>query len=101
MIPSPQAAGPYRIKLSKQYRRDVRRLTHAGYDIRKLTVVVDRLAAGEPLDVRCRDHELNGPFAGVRECHIEPDWLLLYQHDHRHLLLLLIRTGSHARLFHE
>ena len=60
---------------------------------------VDRLAAQEPLDAKCRDHELSGDYSGFRECHIEPDWLLIYRVDDRELVLLLFRTGTHSDLF--
>lgn len=79
----------------------MRRLLKEGYDLRTLERIIDRLTAGETLGATYRDHELKGQFAGIRECHIAPDWLLLYQRDQGHLLLFLLRTGTHSRLFRE
>jgi len=67
----------------------------------KLERVIDALATGKRLEPKYHDHKLKGKLADIRECHIEPDWLLLYLHDHRQLVLLLIRTGTHSQLFHE
>ena len=60
-------------------------------------LVIQQLAQGEPLDAKFRDHKLIGNYVGTRECHIEPDWLLIYEdHDDE---LILIRTGTHSDLF--
>ena len=58
-----------------------------------------KLAAGEPLPEKNRDHQLSGDYAGCRECHITPDWLLIYEVDGDELILYLTRTGSHSDLF--
>ncbi len=60
---------------------------------------MDILAAGETLDAKYRDHALSGNFNGVRECHISPDWLLLYDINGTELALLLLRTGTHSDIF--
>ena len=61
--------------------------------------IVDRLARGETLPAKNRDHNLTGDYIGFRECHIQPDWLLIYRTDGDALLLFLMRTGTHADLF--
>ena len=63
----------------------------------KLAVVIDALAAGEPLAEGYRDHTLIGNYLGCRECHVSPDWLLIYQTTETELIL--VRTGSHGELF--
>jgi mRNA interferase YafQ len=68
-----------------------------GYEMQKLSVIIAALLKDEPLDPRCKDHPLKGNYAGTRECHLEPDWLLIYKTDEE--ILLLMRTGSHADLF--
>ena len=60
---------------------------------------IKKLAAGEPLPEKNRDHQLSGDYAGCRECHITPDWLLIYEVDGDELILYLTRTGSHSDLF--
>lgn len=84
---------------SNQFRRDLRLAKKRGLRLAHLQDIVDRLAAQEPLDAKCRDHELSGDYSGFRECHIEPDWLLIYRVDDRELVLLLFRTGTHSDLF--
>lgn len=61
--------------------------------------VVTRLANGEPLDPRHKDHPLSGEWSGHRECHIQPDWLLIYRYENDILVLALTRTGTHSDLF--
>lgn len=73
----------------------------SGLDLSKLDKVIDLLASGATLGTGYRDHELKGKLSGIRECHIESDWLLLYQRDEGRLVLLLIRTGTHAKMFKE
>ena len=68
-------------------------------DIDKLFKIVDVLASGEPLPANFRDHDLTGDYKGCRECHIEPDWLLIYKKNNKELILILLRTGSHSDLF--
>ncbi len=66
-----------------------------------LQVVIDDLLAGKVLDPKYRDHALVGDYVGFRECHILPDWLLIYMIDHGQLILTVTRTGSHSDLFDE
>ena len=65
----------------------------------KYTEVVNMLASDEPLPPRCKDHPLFGKWEGMRECHIEPDWLLIYKKHKDTLILLLSRTGTHPDIF--
>ena len=64
-----------------------------------LTVVIDTLLAGKPLPAACHDHGLVGIYDQARECHIQPNWLLVYRIDQRRQTLIAVRTGSHADLF--
>jgi mRNA interferase YafQ len=88
---------PLTIRQATRFRRDVKRLRRQGVDLAKLQVVVVTLAAQEPLDEKYRDHALVGNWRGFRECHIQPDWLLIYRVESEELQLA--RTGSHAELF--
>lgn len=85
----------YRIKTSKAFRKDIRRLQKSQYAMEKLQAVIDLLAAGQDLPESYFDHALRGDAVGQRECHIGPDWVLTYRKDHKLLLLLLLRTGTH------
>lgn len=88
----------YRIVQTTRYRKDLRKALKRGKDIRKLTAVVKMLAQGEPLPPQCRDHALSGDLTGLRDCHIENDWVLLYCIDDDVLVLTLTRTGTHSDL---
>ena len=70
-----------------------------GYKLSLLEKVIDQLAQQNPLDERHHDHTLSGEYSGFRECHITPDWLLIYQIQENELILLLARTGTHSDLF--
>ena len=91
----------YNIKPSTQFKKDLKTAKERGYDLRLLATVIDRLASGEPLPQKNRDHALTGNFSGCRECHITPDWLLIYELYERDLILYLTRTGTHSDLFNE
>ena len=82
---------------SSVFRRDVKRIKKRGLDLQKLSRIVQLLANRQPLPARHRDHQLIGNFGGCRECHIEPDWLLIYSVKDNQLALA--RTGTHADLF--
>ena len=88
-----------KIEKTAQFRRDLRRIVRQGYDVAEMDAIVNRLAAGLPLDKKYRDHALTGNWQGFRECHIQPDWLLVYFVDGGKLILTLSRTGSHSDLF--
>lgn len=89
----------YEIVPSNQFRKDLKLAAKRGYNMDKIKDVIARLANGETLDVKYRDHLLTGNYGGYRECHIEPDWLLVYQIDGGQLILFLARTGTHSDLF--
>ena len=82
---------------SKQFAKDVKRMRKRGKDIEKLKALVTRLASGQALAPRYRPHALAGEWKNCRDCHLEPDWILIYSADERHLRLE--RTGSHSDLF--
>ncbi|MCD8017274.1 MAG: type II toxin-antitoxin system YafQ family toxin [Oscillospiraceae bacterium] len=89
----------YEVVPSARFRRDYKLAVKRGCNMKLLQEVVDILAAGEMLDAKYRDHALSGNFNGVRECHISPDWLLLYDINGTELALLLLRTGTHSDIF--
>lgn len=89
----------YDIKRTKQFRKDVKRMLKQGKDIELLLDIVKQLQNGESLPEKNRDHNLVGNYAGFRECHVEPDWLLVYKKTESVLILTLSRTGSHSDLF--
>lgn len=84
---------------TSQFRRDLKRLRKRGADIAKLDDVLKTLQKEEPLDEHYHDHALTGNFNGFRECHITPDWLLVYAVDQGALILTASRTGTHSDLF--
>lgn len=84
---------------SNQFRKDIKLAHKRGYDINRLKVVLADLADGKMLDVKYKDHTLTGNYSGFRECHIQPDWLLVYQIKEQELILFLSRTGTHSDLF--
>ena len=87
------------IKYEAGFKKDYKRIVKRGYDISLLENVIEHLANQVPLPKKYRDHGLSGNYAGFRECHITPDWLLIYQIDDHELILYLTRTGSHSDLF--
>lgn len=82
-----------------QFRKDIKRAKKRGLNLKKLETILDTLQREEPLDEKHRDHALVGNYLGFRECHIEPDWLLVYAIDKGQLILTASRTGSHSDLF--
>ncbi|MCD8374137.1 MAG: type II toxin-antitoxin system YafQ family toxin [Oscillospiraceae bacterium] len=84
--------------LSNRFRRDLKLAAKRGRDLKLLDDVVTRLAQQEPLPEKNRDHSLTGDYIGFRECHIQPDWLLIYRIDGEALILFLSRTGTHSDL---
>ncbi len=85
----------YHLTFKKDYKRVVKR----GYDIGKLTEVLEMLVAEKELPTKYKDHELKGNYVNCRECHITPDWLLVYEISGDNLILYLTRTGTHSDLF--
>lgn len=89
----------YEVVPSTRFKRDLKRAQRRGCSVDILTEVIKALAAGETLDPKYHDHELEGNYANCRECHIQPDWLLVYRHYEKELVLYLLRTGTHSDLF--
>ena len=89
----------YEIKNTTQFKKDYKLARRRGLNMDLLKDVVTRLANGEPLDPRHKDHPLSGEWSGHRECHIQPDWLLIYRYENDILVLALTRTGTHSNLF--
>ncbi len=89
----------YQVKFTNQFKRDIKLVKKQGKNLDKLFEVIDVLANGKKLESKYRDHNLSGDYKGVRECHIEPDWLLVYEIKDHILVLMLYRLGSHSELF--
>ena len=87
------------IKYQTAFKKDYRRIKKRGYNISLLETVIGLLAEGKELPAEYRDHELAGDYKGCRECHIAPDWLLIYEIIGKDLILYLTRTGTHSDLF--
>ena len=87
------------IVMSNQFKRDLKLAAKRGYDLDLLDSVVTKLACREPLPEKFKDHSLTGNYAGFRECHLQPDWLLVYRTEEQALILFLSRTGTHSDLF--
>ncbi len=85
------------VSQTTQFVRDVKRMRKRGKDLEKLKSLVTKLAKSIPLGPKHRDHPLIGPWKNCRDCHIEPDWILIYSVDPHYLHLE--RTGSHSDLF--
>jgi mRNA interferase YafQ len=85
------------IRYSGQFKQDVKLMAKRGYDVKKSRVVIEKLVNEEKLEARYRDHPLQGKYAGGRDCHISPDWILIYAIVDNELRL--IRTGTHSDLF--
>ena len=90
---------PYQVRTYKQYDRDVKLAKRRGLDIEKLLEVIRLLRNDEPLPERLRNHLLTGDYKGYWECHITPDWLLLYEKDSEIRIISLYRTGTHSDIF--
>lgn len=89
----------YNVRPTTKFQRDLKRVQRRGYDISLLTAVIKMLADGKPLPEKNKDHTLSGDYSGCRECHITPDWLLIYELSAGDLILYLTRTGTHSDLF--
>ena len=89
--------GRMNVAQTKQFKKDVKRMRKRGKDLEKVKAVIDLLVAEEPLPPKNRDHKLGGNWIGRRDCHIEPDWILIYKLTEDELLLE--RTGTHSDIF--
>ena len=89
----------YRIRRTSQFKKDYKRAIKRGLQIDKLDEAIELLGKHGFLPPKYNDHPLAGNMKGLRECHIEPDWLLVYEIDHGILVLVLTSTGTHSDLF--
>ena len=89
----------YQIEFTNEMKRNVKLMRKRGKDISKLTDILNQLANGQPLPQSNNDHQLTGNLKDFRECHIEPDWLLMYQIFNDESILSATATGSHSDLF--
>ncbi|MGB8453479.1 MAG: type II toxin-antitoxin system YafQ family toxin [Anaerocolumna sp.] len=89
----------YGVAVTNQFKKDLKVAKKRKLDIDLLEAIVAKLANGEVLDPKFKDHALTGNYRGYRECHINPDWLLVYKVQNDILILTLQRTGSHSDLF--
>lgn len=89
----------YEVKFTTQFKKDLKFAKKQNKNTDKLFEVIEKLADGKPLEAKYRDHSLTGNYKGCRECHIEPDWLLIYEINDGILVLMLYRLGSHSELF--
>lgn len=87
------------VKTTSLFKKDYKQAIKRGWKIELLDEVIEVIAMGNTLSEKYRDHELTGNWRGHRECHIQPDWLLIYRIDEDVLVLTLTRTGSHSDLF--
>ena len=89
----------YNVTYTTLFKKDIKLAQKRGYDIALLKEIITLLAEDKALPDKSKDHALTGNFKGFRECHIKPDWLLIYQKVEEKLILVLTRTGSHSDLF--
>lgn len=89
----------YKIKPTSKFQKDLKKISKRGYDLSLLKNVINILAREEELPAKYKDHPLKGNFVNCRECHITPDWLLIYEKTEDKLYLYLTRTGTHSDLY--
>ncbi len=89
----------FEVVKSRRFKKSLKKMLRRGKDINKLEAVVSMLARGESLPARYKDHALTGDLTGLRDCHIENDWILLYYIEANVLVLTLSDTGTHSDLF--
>ena len=87
------------LRKTRQFEKDLKRMAKRGMPLRELETVIDRLLDQNPLPEKYRDHPLVGDYAGFRESHVRPDWLLIYMVQADRLILTCMRTGTHSDLF--
>lgn len=86
------------LRYATKFKRDYKNIIKRGYDPQLLQNVITLLCEEQPLPPTYKDHKLSGNYTGYRECHITPDWLLIYKIEHDVLILTLTRTGTHSDL---
>jgi mRNA interferase YafQ len=88
----------YKVVFTHQFKKDFRKIVKQGKSESALRDVISTIAAGKKLDSKYKDHQLEGNYKGFRECHIEPNWLLIYTLNSKELILTAVRTGTHSEL---
>ena len=88
-----------KVKYHNSFKKDFKLIKKRGKDLSKLKYIINEIMNEKALDEKYRDHELLGKYKGFRECHIEPDWLLIYKIENKELTVILSRTGTHSDLF--
>lgn len=89
----------YNLRFTSKIQRNIKLMKKRGKDLNKLKIVLNLLQQGQELPAKYKDHALTGNYMGCRECHIEPDWLLVYEIINDELVILLLTTGTHSDLF--
>ena len=89
----------YNLRFTNRIQRNIKLMKKRGKDLEKLKTVLNLLQQGIELPAKYKDHALTGNYIGCRECHIEPDWLLVYEIINEELIILLLTTGSHSDFF--
>ena len=89
----------YNLRFTNKIQRNIKLMKKRGKNLEKLKTVLKLLQEGKELPAKYKDHSLSGNYTGCRECHIEPDWLLVYEIINEELIILLLTTGSHSDLF--
>lgn len=87
------------LEITSKFKKDLKKIKKRGYDFNEFEKVINQLRNLEKLDENYKDHALIGDYIGFRECHIQPDWLLIYAISKEKLILVLSRTGTHSDLF--
>ena len=87
------------VRKTKSFQKDIKLAKKRNLNLKELDTVVHSLAREEKLDQKYKDHPLGGDYLGFRECHIKPDWLLIYRVDKKMIELILFRTGTHSDIF--
>lgn len=93
----------YKVQFMNSFKKSHKKIKKQGKDLKKLYFIIELLANGETLDEKYKDHSLldDKYYKSCRECHIEPDWLLIYKYNKEELILLMVETGSHSSLFNK
>lgn len=89
----------YQVKFTNKFKKSYKLMKKRGYDMKLLESIIDTLRQGKKLEAKHHNHALTGDFRGYHECHIKPDWLLVYLIENDILTLTMINTGSHSDLF--
>jgi mRNA interferase YafQ len=89
----------YELEYGGKFLKDLKLAKRRGLDLDELRKVTDMLQEDKPLPSKCKDHALTGNYKGFRECHINPDWLLIYKKKEAIMVISLYRTGTHSDLF--